>query len=139
MQIEATLEALGLVLPAPVKTPAGVRLPFAFVRIHGNRAYISGHGPQNADGSLAQPLGKVGAEVSLEEGYNAARLTALSILASLKRAAWRPRPGNSMVESVRYGQLGLLVSHSNQQSSMASPTSFSNSMVPKWDNMRVLP
>jgi enamine deaminase RidA (YjgF/YER057c/UK114 family) len=85
MQIEAKLEALGLVLPAPVKTPLGVRLPFAFVRIHGNRAYISGHGPQNADGSLAQPLGKVGAEVSLEEGYNASRLTALSILASLKR------------------------------------------------------
>ncbi|MEO8971444.1 MAG: RidA family protein [Ktedonobacteraceae bacterium] len=85
MQIEAKLEARGLVLPAPVKTPAGVRLPFAPVRIHGNRAYISGHGPQNPDGSLAQPLGKVGAEVSLEEGYNAARLTALSILASLKR------------------------------------------------------
>ncbi len=85
MQIEAKLEALGLVLPAPVKTPAGVRLPFASVRIHGNRAYISGHGPQNPDGSLAQPLGKVGAEVSLEAGYNAARLTALSILASLKR------------------------------------------------------
>lgn len=85
MQIEAKLEALGLVLPAPVKTPPDVRLPFAFVRIRGNRAYISGHGPQNVDGSLAQPLGKVGAEVSLEEGYNAARLTAVSMLASLKR------------------------------------------------------
>ncbi len=85
MQIEAKLQALGLVLPAPVKTPPGVRLPFASVRIHSNRAYISGHGPQNPDGSLAQPLGKVGAEVSLEVGYNAARLTALSILASLKR------------------------------------------------------
>lgn len=88
MHIEAKLAALGLVLPAPVKTPAGVRLPFASVRIRGNRAYIAGHGPQNPDGSLAQPLGKVGAvgaEVSLEEGYNAARLTTLSILASLKR------------------------------------------------------
>ena len=85
MQIEAKLEALGLVLPAPVKTPPDVRLPFAFVRVHGNRAYISGHGPQNPDGSLAQPLGKVGAEVSLDEGYNAARLTAVSMLASLKR------------------------------------------------------
>jgi enamine deaminase RidA (YjgF/YER057c/UK114 family) len=85
MHIEAKLQALGLVLPAPVKTPAGVRLPFASVRIYGNRAYIAGHGPQNPDGSLAQPLGKVVAEVSLEAGYNAARLTALSILASLKR------------------------------------------------------
>ena len=85
MLIEAKLETLGLVLPAPIKTPPEVRLPFAFVRVHGNRAFISGHGPQNADGSLAQPLGKVGAEVSLEEGYNAARLTAVSMLASLKR------------------------------------------------------
>lgn len=85
MQIEAKLEALGLVLPAPIKTPPGVRLPFSFVRLRGNRAFISGHGSQNPDGSLAQPLGKVGAEVSLEEGYNAARLTAVSMLASLKR------------------------------------------------------
>lgn len=85
MLIEAKLETLGLVLPAPIKTPPEVRLPFAFVRVHGNRAFISGHGAQNADGSLAQPLGKVGAEVSLEEGYNAARLTAVSMLASLKR------------------------------------------------------
>lgn len=85
MLIETKLKALGLVLPAPLKTPPEVRLPFAFVRVRGNRAYISGHGAQNSDGSLAQPLGKVGAEVSLEEGYNAARLTAVSILASLKR------------------------------------------------------
>lgn len=86
MDIEEKLQALGLVLPAPVKTPEGVRLPFASVRLYGNRAYIAGHGPQMADGSLAKPSGKVGAEVSLEEGYNAARLTAVSILASLKRA-----------------------------------------------------
>jgi len=85
MLIEAKLKALGLVLPAPVKTPPGIRLPFAFVRVHGSRAYISGHGPQNPDGSLARPLGKVGAEVSLEEGYQAARLTAVSMLASLER------------------------------------------------------
>jgi hypothetical protein len=83
--IEAKLKALGLVLPEPLVMPQSVRLPFAMVRIRGNRAYISGHGPQAADGSLAQPLGKVGADVSLEEGYQAARLTALSILASLKR------------------------------------------------------
>src|SRR5712691_9685140 len=83
MQIEARLEALGLVLPEPLKAPPGMRLPFATVRVHGNRAYISGHGPQNLDGSVAGPLGKVGAEVSLEEGYQAARLVALSILGSL--------------------------------------------------------
>ena len=85
MQIEAKLEALGLVLPDPLKAPPGMRLPFAYVRVRGNRAYIAGHGPQNPDGSLAKPLGKVGADLSLEEGYQAARLVALSILGSLKR------------------------------------------------------
>lgn len=102
MQIEAKLEALGLVLPPAMQAPPGVRLPFAAVRVVGNRAYISGHSPQSPDGSIAGPLGKVieivpisaapvdGSArayglVSLDEGYNAARLTALSILASLKR------------------------------------------------------
>jgi len=86
MQIESRLAALGLVLPAPIQVPPGVRLPFADVRIRGNRAYIAGHGPQHPDGSLAGPFGKVGAEVSVDEGYQAARLTALSILGSLQRA-----------------------------------------------------
>ena len=83
--IEDHLNRLGLVLPDPVNPPAGVRLPFASVRVRGNRAYISGHGPFNPDGSMAGPFGKVGAEVSLEQAYQSARLTALSILGSLKR------------------------------------------------------
>ncbi len=82
---ETRLQRLGLTLPEPMKLPAGVTLPFPWVRVRGDRAYVSGHGPQNADGSLAGPLGKVDADVSLEEGYQAARLTALSILGSLKR------------------------------------------------------
>ena len=86
MKIEAKLEELGLTLPQQLKTPSGVYLPFSWVRVHGNRAYISGHGPQNPDGSLARPFGKVGAEVPSEQAYQAARLTALSMLASLKRA-----------------------------------------------------
>ena len=83
--VEAKLEEMGLDLPGPVQVPPGVRLPFAFVRVRGNRAYISGHGPQNPDGSIAGPRGKVGADVTVEQGYQAARLTALSILGSLKR------------------------------------------------------
>jgi enamine deaminase RidA (YjgF/YER057c/UK114 family) len=84
--IEKKLLSLGLVLPPPVKPPAGVLLPFQFVRIVGDRAYISGHGPQNPDGSIAAPFGKVGRDLTVEQGYAAARLTALSILGSLKRA-----------------------------------------------------
>jgi hypothetical protein len=85
-KIEERLRALGLVLPEPMQPPPGVVLPFRFVRVRGRRAFISGHGPQNADGSLAAPLGKLGRELTVEQGYIAARLTALSILGSLKRA-----------------------------------------------------
>jgi len=85
MQIEARLEKLGLTLPPPIVPPPGVRLPFAFVRVRGKRAFIAGHGPQSADGSLAQPRGKLGGEISVEQGYRAARLTALAMLGSLKR------------------------------------------------------
>lgn len=85
MQIEAKLAALGLVLPPPMQLPPGVRLPFAVVRIHADRAYVAGHGPQNPDGTTAGPFGKLGAEISVEEGYAAARLTALSLLGSLQR------------------------------------------------------
>jgi len=85
-RIEERLSALGLILPPPITPPEGVVLPFHAVRLLGTRAFISGHGPQNADGSLAAPLGKLGREVSIEQGYMAARLTALAMLASLKRA-----------------------------------------------------
>jgi hypothetical protein len=52
--IEKKLLSLGLVLPPPVKPPAGVVLPFQFIRLVGNRGYISGHhGPQNPDGSIS--------------------------------------------------------------------------------------
>jgi len=85
-RIEMRMEALGLSLPPPTRPPPGVLLPFRFVHVIGRRALISGHGPQRVDGSFAEPLGKLGREVTLEQGYVAARLTALSILGSLKRA-----------------------------------------------------
>ena len=83
--IEDRLQALGLALPAPLQLPPGARLPFPWVRVVGRRVLISGHGPTLADGSLATPLGRVGAEVTPEQAYLAARLTALAILASLER------------------------------------------------------
>lgn len=83
--IESKLAARGLVLPPPLKPPAGVVLPFKLVRVLGARAVVSGHGPQNADGTLAPPFGKLGREVTTEQGYQSARLTALAILGSLER------------------------------------------------------
>jgi enamine deaminase RidA (YjgF/YER057c/UK114 family) len=85
-RIEEKLRALGLALPPPLKPPSGVVLPFQFVRVVGRRALIAGHGPQDPDGSVAQPRGKVGRDITVEQGYHAARLTALAILGSLQRA-----------------------------------------------------
>ena len=84
--IEDRLRQRGLVLPPAFTPPPGVVLPFCLVRVLGSRALISGHGPQNADGSLAAPFGKLGDQLTLDQGYCAARLTALSVLGSLKRA-----------------------------------------------------
>ncbi|KQX18935.1 RidA family protein [Variovorax sp. Root434] len=84
--IAQRLASLGLVLPPPAIPPAGVILPFQFVRVVGRRALISGHGPLNADGTIAAPLGKLGRELNVEQGYAAARLTALAMLGSLQRA-----------------------------------------------------
>ncbi len=84
-EIAAKLEALGLILPKAVRPPAGVVLPFRLVRVLGRRAYVSGHGPLNPDGTLAPPLGKVGRDLSVEQGYRAARLTALAMLGSIER------------------------------------------------------
>lgn len=85
MTIEQKLAALGLALPAPTQAPSGAKLPFPWVHVVGERALISGHAPIAADGAIAAPLGKVGAELSLEQGYAAARLVALAVLASLQR------------------------------------------------------
>lgn len=84
-RIEAKLAEMGLILPEPLKAPPGVVFPFQWVRVRGNRAYISGHVATNQDGTLAMPLGKVGAEVTPEQAYQSAKLVALAHLGSLKR------------------------------------------------------
>lgn len=83
--IDRRIAELGLTLPPPTQPPPGVVLPFPWVRVVGARALISGHGPTNPDGTLAQPLGKVGRDVTPEQAYHAARLTGLAILSSLRR------------------------------------------------------
>lgn len=80
MRIEAKLEALGLSLPAPLVPPGN----FELVKLHGGLGYIAGHGP--FDGSTRLVEGVIGRDLTVEQGYEAARLTALSILASLKQA-----------------------------------------------------
>ena len=47
---------LGLVLPAPIQLPPGVSVPLVMVKIVGSRAIVSGHGPQNDDGSIGRAV-----------------------------------------------------------------------------------
>ncbi len=78
MGADAKIAELNLELP-PAPEPAGVYKPLV---VSGNMAYASGHGPVKPDGSLAS--GRVGSHVDQQAGYDAARLTGLAILSSLK-------------------------------------------------------
>lgn len=77
MSIDQRLQELGIILPEPVRPVA------TYVRYvqTGNLLFISGTGP----GPEIRP-GKLGADMSVEEGYSAARSTGLSILATAKDA-----------------------------------------------------
>ena|SRR3712207_6439117 len=84
--VEEKLKALNLSLPEPLKSTPDMKMPPSWIRVRGNRAFISGHGPQNPNGTIADPFGKVGSnDVALEQAYQAARLATLSILGTLKR------------------------------------------------------
>ena len=80
MSAEAKITELRLELP-PAPKPAGVYKPVVVV---GNLAYVSGHGPLKADGTML--TGRVGSEVDQQAGYDAARQTGLAILSSLRVA-----------------------------------------------------
>ena len=82
-RISDRLAELGIELPAPPAAPPGVVFPFEMVVVEGGLAYVSGHGPLDGDRLLYQ--GQVGTGVTVEEAYDAARATGLSILASLQR------------------------------------------------------
>jgi enamine deaminase RidA (YjgF/YER057c/UK114 family) len=86
VRIERRLADLGLELPDEIKLPPGVKTCFAWIRVRGNRAFISGHGALAPDGSPAGPFGKVPSEVSLAEAQDSARLAGLAMLASLRRS-----------------------------------------------------
>ncbi|MGN6547293.1 MAG: RidA family protein [Aureliella sp.] len=78
MSAEERLTQLGIELP-PAPKPAGVYKPIVIV---GNLAYVSGHGPLKSDGTLI--TGRLGEDMTLEQGQQAARQTGLAILASLR-------------------------------------------------------
>jgi len=81
-RIEERLDELGLELPRPFAAPPGVEFKFDLIRVQDRLGYVSGHLPM--DGSDVLMTGRVGGDLTVEQGYEAARLTALSILASLR-------------------------------------------------------
>jgi len=79
MAAEARLKELGIVLPELPK-PVANYVPY---RLVGNVLYLSGQGPRENGVSLT---GKLGADISLEEGYRRARIVGLGLLSAMRDA-----------------------------------------------------
>jgi enamine deaminase RidA (YjgF/YER057c/UK114 family) len=77
--IEDKIKTMGFALPAPFKFPNPNRTGCVVV---GSIIFVSGHG-RDLSGPGVKPVGKVGRDLTVEEGYAAACAAALSILASL--------------------------------------------------------
>lgn len=82
MTIEEKLRRMGLELPPPFELPPGVRINFRLARPSGNLLYLSGQGPLM--GREVVYKGKVGSDLTVEQGYEAAKLTALNVLRLIK-------------------------------------------------------
>jgi enamine deaminase RidA (YjgF/YER057c/UK114 family) len=78
MSAESQLIALKIELP-PAPKPVGVYKPIV---VAGSMAYLSGHGPLRSDKTLV--TGRLGLDMDVEAGYDAARLTGLGILSTLR-------------------------------------------------------
>lgn len=74
------LDSMGLKLP-PTSTPIANYVKFVHT---GNLVYTSGHGPTTSEGKLI--TGKLGADLTIEQGYEAAKVTGLQLLATLQQA-----------------------------------------------------
>ena len=78
--IETRLAAMGLTLPEPRQFPSANRR--GCVRV-GDVMFVSGHGPHHPGMDIVR-TGKLGAELTVEQGYEAAKACGLSILATLR-------------------------------------------------------
>lgn len=78
MSVEQRVKELKLELP-PAPKPAGTYVPGVLV---GNLLFMSGVGPNRADGGFVS--GKVGKDLTVEQGYDAARLVGLTMLSNIR-------------------------------------------------------
>jgi enamine deaminase RidA (YjgF/YER057c/UK114 family) len=81
---ERRVAELGLQLPPQPVLPPGVRIPFDWVRVVGDRCVLSGHGALGPDGAPCGPFGRVPTQVPLEEAQQSARLALLAMLAAVR-------------------------------------------------------
>ena len=79
-RIEARLRERGIELPEP-SAPVANYVPFRWA---GNLLFLSGQGPRKPDGGFE--VGRLGKDATVDDGYRAARLTALQLLAVAKSA-----------------------------------------------------
>jgi enamine deaminase RidA (YjgF/YER057c/UK114 family) len=80
MIIERRLAELKITLPE-LRAPLGT---YVHAKRAGNLLYLSGKGPSNADGTV--PTGKLGAEVTVEQGYQHARSVGITLIAAMRQA-----------------------------------------------------
>ena len=80
MIVDQRLKELGITLPA-VGAPLG---NYVHAKRVGNLLYLSGKGPEGADGEV--PKGKLGADMSIDEGYRHARQVGLVLIAAMREA-----------------------------------------------------
>jgi enamine deaminase RidA (YjgF/YER057c/UK114 family) len=78
IDIEQKLKEMGIVLTTPAKPMAN----YVKAARTGKLLYLAGHGPAKADGTNV--TGKLGADMTIEQGYEAAKLTGISLLSTLK-------------------------------------------------------
>jgi len=114
--IEKRLQELGLVLPEPV-APVANYVPYV---ITGNQVFISGQVSVTADGALI--TGRLGEDLTVERGQEAAQACALNLIAQMKAAC-----GGDLTKVKRVVKLGGFVC-----SNFASSTSESTALnIPK--------
>ena len=95
---EQKLAALGLTLPA-VPTPMANYVPYRWA---GNLLFLSGQGPKKPDGTFE--VGRLGKDATIEDGYRAARLTGLQLLAVAKSAVGELVAHRGGGQAPRHGQ-----------------------------------
>ena len=120
--VEQRIKDLGLVFPAP---PGNPNLLFHQIVVVGNMLYVSGQGPDLVGGG--QITGKVGVDLTLEEGRNAARQVALTMLSSIKANLGDLNKICRLVKT-----LGMVNSAPDFYSSPAVINGFSQVMVDIW-------